>query len=58
MARPRPEKKSDGWYHVATRIDEPEMSALEAYRERHGLTSLNGAYRHMIRAVDKAESAK
>jgi hypothetical protein len=50
MAKPRPTKKPDGWVHVATRISEPELTALETYRDRHGLTSLNGAVRHMIRA--------
>lgn len=53
MAKPRPTKKPDGWYHVATRLDEPEMMALERYRDRHGLTSLNGAVRHWLKSEAK-----
>jgi hypothetical protein len=52
MAKPRnPNKVDDGWHHVATRLSDAERATLEAYRDRHGLTSLNGAVRHMIRAI-------
>lgn len=51
MARPRPPIKPDGNHHISTRIKPSELLLLEAYRDRHGLTSLNGAVRHMIRAT-------
>lgn len=49
MARPRPPLKPDGNYHVSTRLKPDEMETLEAYRDSHNLTSLNGAVRHWLR---------
>jgi hypothetical protein len=36
-------------HNVATRLFPEEYAALVAYRDRHGLTSLNGAVRHWLK---------
>jgi len=54
VAKPRDPKKSATVHNVATRLLPDEYAALVAYRDRHGLTSLNGAVRHWL----KQEAAK
>ena len=50
MAKPKPDQPVK-WNHVATRLTDDERAQLAAYRDRHGLKSLNGAVRHWLRSL-------
>lgn len=53
-----PMAHADKHHNLSTRLTKAQYDALESYRARHGLRSLNQAVGHMIDATEKREGGK